>query len=305
MNGGPWQTLAEVSAWQVGHPRAKLVLIAIAACAGGDEREGYISLRRIAVLAEVTPKQARNWIRKLEVAGWVKTEPRFRDGRQTANLYRVIGEGTKLDCPKEQAASLMGGGGSPGVEGGEGEAQDFRGEGEAQDFRPEDQKEDQKEVPHNPKVKNGNLETHPTIFNLDAPVKASRPVPMAEVATTVIAHLNAATGSKFRPVSATLDLICARLREPGVDVAGVLKMIDRQVARWRGTEMEQYLRPSTLFRASKFNDYYAAKDMPVASRSLRPQSFVQRDQHIADGGSGSFADMTVGQGESLDAVVNR
>jgi hypothetical protein len=27
--------------------------------------------------------------------------------------------------------------------------------------------------------------------------------------------------------------------------------------------MEEYLRPSTLFRASKFENYYTAKDLPV------------------------------------------
>ena len=135
-----------------------------------------------------------------------------------------------------------------------------------------------------------NGEPHPEIFSLGAVVPNSRTVPMAEVATRIVEHLNTATGSKFRAVAATLDPICARLREPGVDVAGVLKMIDRQVAKWRGTEMEQYLRPSTLFRASKFNEYYAAKDLPLQTNGARPKAMVERDAGILDGGIGGFED---------------
>jgi hypothetical protein len=76
-----------------------------------------------------------------------------------------------------------------------------------------------------------------------------------------------------------------------VDVAGVLKMIDRQVAKWKGTEMEQYLRPSTLFRASKFNEYYAAKDLPLQTNGARPKAMVERDAGILDGGIGGFEDV--------------
>lgn len=135
-----------------------------------------------------------------------------------------------------------------------------------------------------------NGETHPEIFSLGALVQPSSPIPMAEVATGIVEHLNTATGSKFRPVASTLDPICARLREPGVDVAGVVKMIDRQVAKWKGTEMEQYLRPSTLFRASKFNEYYAAKDLPLPTNGARPKAMVERDAGLLDGGIGGFED---------------
>ncbi len=293
---GPWKMLHDVSTWQVGHPRGKLVLIAIATSANSEEREGFMALRSIATFAEISISQARNWIRKLEDAGWLKTEPRFKHGRQTSNIYQIIGEGTKLAEPKEQEGARTRGRVQPRLEGGEGEALGCRGEGEALGCRGEDKKEDKKEVPLNPQSQKLTPELRLELPTVNAPENA---------AVLILAHLNSVTGSKFRPVAATLDPICARLREPGVDVAGVLKMIDRQVARWRGTEMEQYLRPSTLFRASKFNEYYAAKDQPVASRSLRPQSIVQRDQHIMDGGSGSFADMTVEQCGSLDALVNR
>lgn len=295
---GPWKTLHDVSIWQVGHPRAKLVLIAIATSANSDERSGYMSLRSIAAFAEVTIAQARNWIRKLEEAGWLSTEQRFSHGRQTSNIYTILGEGKKLTGTKEQEAARSrwvqpgdeGGVGEAMESRGEGKALDCRGEGKAMELRPEGYKEDQKEVPPTPKGKNGNGSTHPEIFSLGAVVQPSRPVPMAEVAAGIVEHLNTATGSKFRPVASTLDPICARLREPGVDVAGVVKMIDRQVAKWKGTEMEQYLRPSTLFRASKFNEYYAAKDLPLPTNGARPKAMVERDAGLLDGGIGGFED---------------
>lgn len=79
-------------------------------------------------------------------------------------------------------------------------------------------------------------------------------------ARSIIDFLNQATGKHYRHVPANLRLIISRLNEPEVTVDGVKQMIDRQVKCWRGTEMEQYLRPETLFRASKFESYYANRD---------------------------------------------
>ena len=40
-------------------------------------------------------------------------------------------------------------------------------------------------------------------------------------------------------------------------------MIIRQVKMWKGTSMAKYLRPETLFNKTKFDSYYAAKDLPI------------------------------------------
>ncbi len=76
-------------------------------------------------------------------------------------------------------------------------------------------------------------------------------------------YLNEKTGRTFRETADNLGAIDARLREEGVTIEGVKRMIDRQCALWKGDKMEEYLRPSTLFRPSKFNEYYAAKDLPL------------------------------------------
>lgn len=82
--------------------------------------------------------------------------------------------------------------------------------------------------------------------------------------------LNEKTGKHFRETDANLSKISARLSEPGVDIEGVKKMIDRQCQKWRGTKWEDYLQPSTLFGKEKFDGYFAAKDSPVISEDGKP-----------------------------------
>lgn len=101
------------------------------------------------------------------------------------------------------------------------------------------------------------------------PKPESEPVPILSIkdkSRDVLRHLNAKSGVRYREVESNLILISARLAEPEVTVDGVKQMIDRQVAKWKGTEQEQYLRPETLFRRSKFDGYYASRAMPVPPR---------------------------------------
>ena len=76
-------------------------------------------------------------------------------------------------------------------------------------------------------------------------------------------HLNEKSGKHFRECESSLAPINARMKESGVDIEGVKKMIDRQCIRWLGTPQEEYLRPQTLFGKEKFDSYYAAKDLPI------------------------------------------
>jgi uncharacterized phage protein (TIGR02220 family) len=78
----------------------------------------------------------------------------------------------------------------------------------------------------------------------------------------VLHHLNESSKRLFRETDANLGAISARLGEAGVTIDGVKKMIERQCARWRGTDQEEFLRPETLFGKKKFDGYYAAKDLP-------------------------------------------
>lgn len=77
------------------------------------------------------------------------------------------------------------------------------------------------------------------------------------LAKQVLEHLNKKTKAHFRPAEGTLRSIIARLGE-GHTVAECRAVIDVKTDQWLADkEMCGYLRPETLFRASKFQSYLA------------------------------------------------
>lgn len=74
-------------------------------------------------------------------------------------------------------------------------------------------------------------------------------------AAEVLEHLNAKVGKHFQPVAANTDLIRNRLRD-GASVDDCKAVIDAKHAEWgNDPKMSAYLRPATLFNASKFAQY--------------------------------------------------
>jgi uncharacterized phage protein (TIGR02220 family)/predicted phage replisome organizer len=84
-----------------------------------------------------------------------------------------------------------------------------------------------------------------------------------EVCTEIIAYLNEKCSSRYRATDSTKKLIRARLEE-GFTKEDFFTVIDNKVKSWKGTEWEKYLRPSTLFNASKFQGYLNEK--PVGKK---------------------------------------
>jgi uncharacterized phage protein (TIGR02220 family) len=75
-------------------------------------------------------------------------------------------------------------------------------------------------------------------------------------AREVLAFLNKMTGRKYRDVPTNLDLIAARLKE-GATVAECKAVIAIQVREWKDDpKWSRYLRPATLFNATKFWQYH-------------------------------------------------
>ncbi|GAX06977.1 hypothetical protein IWT25_02325 [Secundilactobacillus pentosiphilus] len=71
----------------------------------------------------------------------------------------------------------------------------------------------------------------------------------------VIDYLNAKTGKKYRNTKTNQGLMRPRFNE-GFTLSDFKKAIDHQVLAWgNDPRMSEYLRPSTLFRASKFEGY--------------------------------------------------
>ena len=74
----------------------------------------------------------------------------------------------------------------------------------------------------------------------------------------IVEYLNQKTGQHFRSsTKATQQHINARLAE-GFTIEDCKRVVDNMWIAWKGTEWEQYMRPSTLF-GSKFENYLNRK----------------------------------------------
>jgi uncharacterized phage protein (TIGR02220 family) len=105
------------------------------------------------------------------------------------------------------------------------------------------------------------------------PPKGGDPSPAREI----LAYLNQVTGRDFRPTPAVLKPIAQRLAEVKGDVDGIKAMIDRQFRCWgNDPKMKTYLRPDTLFRASKFPSYYGTRNEADHGPHNRQTAFQPR-----------------------------
>ena len=75
-----------------------------------------------------------------------------------------------------------------------------------------------------------------------------------------IAYLNLVANRSFKPKTESIrKFIRARIRD-GYEIDDFKRVIDNQWFKWKGTDMEEYMRPSTLFNAEKFPNYINAPD---------------------------------------------
>ena len=76
------------------------------------------------------------------------------------------------------------------------------------------------------------------------------------IVTNVINYLNSQTGKNFKPVGKNAQLIRDRVKTDTATLDDFPKCINNMVAEWDDNpKMKQYLRPVTLFSASKFDGY--------------------------------------------------
>lgn len=92
--------------------------------------------------------------------------------------------------------------------------------------------------------------------------KKSDPVQRTEPPySQIIGYLNHKTNAHYKPSSsANQKLINARWSE-GYRFEDFKKVIDNQAFVWQGTRFWKYMRPSTLFRVSKFDEYLNANNL--------------------------------------------
>ena len=77
----------------------------------------------------------------------------------------------------------------------------------------------------------------------------------------IIEYLNLKTGSKFKPTTKPyVQAIRSRLKE-GYTVDDFKTVIDKKCREWKGTKLEKYLTPKTLFAPSHFDTYLNSNEM--------------------------------------------
>jgi len=77
----------------------------------------------------------------------------------------------------------------------------------------------------------------------------------------IIEYLNLKTGSKFKPTTKPyVQAIRSRLKE-GYTVNDFKTVIDKKCREWKGTKLEKYLTPKTLFAPSHFDTYLNSNEM--------------------------------------------
>ena len=108
----------------------------------------------------------------------------------------------------------------------------------------------------------------------------------------VIDYLNQSIQSTFSSkTESTITKIIARNKE-GFVYEDFIKVIDNQVAAWLGTENEKYLRPVTLFRKEKFENYLNAKKTIDGNSSKSTEQRIQKFGNIIKQAKQSFIPST-------------
>ena len=85
----------------------------------------------------------------------------------------------------------------------------------------------------------------------------------------IIEYLNLKTGSKFKPTTKPyVQAIRSRLKE-GYTVEDFKTVIDKKCREWKGTKLEKYLTPKTLFAPSHFDTYLNGNEMAAMTDTER------------------------------------
>lgn len=98
-----------------------------------------------------------------------------------------------------------------------------------------------------------------------------------EAAKQLLEYLNTQASRQYRPTPSNLKLITSRLDE-GYTPDDVARVIERKCEEWLSdNKMVQYLRPSTLFNATKFNNYVGQLSAPLPTNNNKSSNGLAAD----------------------------
>lgn len=86
----------------------------------------------------------------------------------------------------------------------------------------------------------------------------------------VIDYLNEQTGKQYKSTTKKNQTVIRARSDEGFNLDDFKKVIDNKVAEWKGTDMEKYLRPETLF-GTKFEGYLNQQQSNAVDEDWRKQ----------------------------------
>lgn len=96
-------------------------------------------------------------------------------------------------------------------------------------------------------------------------------------AKQLLEYLNTQANRQYRPTPSNLKLITSRLDE-GYTPDDIARVIERKCEEWLSdSKMVQYLRPSTLFNATKFNSYVGQLSAPLPTNNNKSSNGLAAD----------------------------
>lgn len=115
----------------------------------------------------------------------------------------------------------------------------------------------------------------------------------------IIEYLNLKTGSKFKPTTKPyVQAIRSRLKE-GYTVDDFKTVIDKKCREWKGTKLEKYLTPKTLFAPSHFDTYLNSNEMAVMTDTERKVAELNALIDAVEGGTNEAGNVE-GYGPTID-----
>ena len=202
----------------------KMVLLMLA---NRTNHETGLCIPKIKTLAEecgMSETACKNAIKALEASGCIEIKQRFQDGMQRPNQYHLLMH-ARRETPTARRETTQG------------QAGDAWGVG--------------RQTPTEPG--SINQEVNQSMSGKPDAVDNS-------LDEGILDCLNYQAGRNFKPTAATMKLIRAR-RKDGYTIPDICEVIDRKCKEWKGTKMEKYLRPETLFNATKFAGYAGQRGM--------------------------------------------
>lgn len=133
-------------------------------------------------------------------------------------------------------------------------------------------------VTKNNESKSKSIEKEININSADSETKKSK---FSEETEEIISYLNSKAGTHYRNVDSNRKLITARMKE-GYTVEDFKTVIDKKCDEWKGTDMQQFIRPVTLFRASKFENYLNAPVKKKPQNVVIPMPDFIKEQETAE-----------------------